>query len=224
MRTLLTTLTTIAILLHVPPARAGTDDEEDEVDRDRRDPVLPQMPRFLIELGFVSSDMMVDRFETDIDAFVIAAGRLRGRTYYYGELISGWQHGKLDGERTSGFAGTASLRARRAVGRMHLDDKRESIWATADTWVDVGIGYQLLRWGDGQVGRPEVSLGIGGGYLLGKRSRCGGMGLELRLIVAPGARVESTAGRCIGACEPASVSLHRYDVGAQATFRFPFSW
>ena len=181
-------------------------------------------PEVLVSVGFAKLGIDVDQFNASVSAFSLAAGLVSGNYYTYAELLVGHQHGKLGNLRTAGLAAGASLHVRRTLGVFRMQQRRPPIWMMVGSWIDVGIGYHLLRWDDGQVARPEASLGFGGGNLFGRRAKSVGLEVELRMVVSPGARWDAALGRCIGACEMAPPSLHRYDLGTLLMIRFPFSW
>ncbi len=176
---------------------------------------------YLVQLGFVELDMPLDRFDADVSAFQLAAGGVLGRAFVYGEVVGGIQHGELGERRVSGFAGSASVRVRRAIASLGIGD--DVHWMRAGCWVDAGAGYQIFTWDGGHAARPELSLGVGGGYRFGARARSFGFAFELRLVAAPGARWDAFASRCTGACGEMAPVRRGLDVGAALVIGFPFS-
>lgn len=178
-------------------------------------------PSYLVQLGLVDLDMSLDRFDTEVSAFQLAAGWMRGRSFVYGEVVGGVQHGEVGERRFSGLAGAASVRVRRAIASLGIGD--DVHWMQAGCWIDAGAGYQVFTWDGGRAARPELSLGVGGGYLFGERTRSLGFVFELRLIAAPGARWDAFASRCTGACGEMTPARHGLDLGAMFLIGVPFS-
>lgn len=200
----------LAVLAAMPGASIADDELSSEDPRGQR-------VRVEAAVGLMFGSHGVDDYVGDHDGGAFALGLRRGRWFGYGEYAL-FQHDGEVGEHTiSGLLHRASLNGRYDIKQMWFGPR-----AVLAAWLEVGTGYELVRWeGGGSLGRPDLSVGLGGGIQIGDDGDRIGIGYAVKLLVAPAPERKDDMPGCAGPCYEASGPLG-VDVGGLFVILFPF--
>jgi hypothetical protein len=191
-------------------------DEYDDDEYDDEEPG-PTGTRVEAAVGLMFGSIGADDYVGDATGGAIDLGIRRRRWLGYGEYGLYHHHGKLADMSISGLLHRASANARYDLEQLWFDRH-----AVLSAWAEVGIGYQLIRWeAGGTLGRPDASIGIGGGIQVGKENHRIGIGYAIRLIATPAPERKGEPLQCAGPCYEPTGPLG-LDVGGLLVILFPF--
>jgi hypothetical protein len=185
---------------------------------DLRDDVRSGRGRVFGQLGYAGGERELGTGTVEIFGLMFGLGIQRGKYSLIGELHIGDLDARPDPDPAlSGFSIDAGLHVRRAVSWV-LGDRELS--ATVGVFVDAGAGVELMWFGNDRVYRPNVSLGIGGGFEFFGRRNSLGVTFDVRMVAAPAVEWDGTPSRCAGAC---GMTFSTIDVTTLGLVVFPFT-
>jgi hypothetical protein len=188
--------------------------EGDELGSDEPE---PRRARVEAAVGLMFGSVGADDYVGSATGGAIDLGLRRGRWFGYGEYALFQHDGELADVAISGLLHRASANARYDLRQLWFGDE-----AVLSAWFEAGLGYELIRWeGGGNLGRPDASVGIGGGIQVGEEASRIGIGYSIRLLFTPAPERKGEPMQCAGPCYEPTGPLG-VDVGGLFVILFPF--
>jgi hypothetical protein len=184
---------------------------------DEWDEPAPRRARFEAAVGLMFGSHGADDYVGDQTGGAIDVGIRSGKWFGYGEYALFHHHGELADMTISGLLHRASANVRYDLKQLWFDDA-----GVLSAWIEAGIGYELIRWeAGGNLGRPDASIGVGGGIQIGKAGKRIGIGYAIRLLATPAPERKGEPLQCAGPCYEPTGPLG-VDLGGIFVILFPF--